>query len=85
MIGDHEKINITIAQYDQLLSDRKDLARAKNLVKRLRAELQVMRDERKKFVSVVKDTKHNISVAQNNKARWTVALILTKLEHARLI
>lgn len=85
MYGDHEQICIRLSRLEQLESDSKDLARAKALIARLRAENEALKAEKKLFVSVVDSTRRHISVAGNSHKKWAVLLVKKRLEKARLI
>lgn len=62
-----------------------ELRRANALISRLRAENEVLKDEKRLFVGVVNSTKHHIAVAGNAHKKWAVTLVKSQLEKARLI
>ena len=64
---------------------KSELARATALVARLRAENQVLKDEKTRFMSVVDSTRRHISIAGDTKKKWAVSLVKSQLEKARLI
>ena len=70
---------------DKAKVDKSDLARSLALIERLRAENQVLRDEKRKFMEVVEMCKRHISVAGNCHKKYGVALVKSQLQKARLI
>ena len=62
-----------------------DLRRAKALIARLRAENEVLKSEKRRFIGTVDATKRHISVAGNAQKKWAVTLVKAQLEKARLI
>jgi hypothetical protein len=73
------------AEITRLSSAQSDLRRAKALIARLKAENQVLRDEKRKFMEVVVATRRHISIAGNAQKKWAVGLVRAELEKARLI
>lgn len=63
----------------------KELHRARLLIARLRAENQVLKAEKSRFLSVVETTKRHIAIAGNAQKKWTVSLVRAQLEKARLL
>ena len=74
---------------NNLISDKRELQnsmeRARLKIERLRAENKVLKDEKKRFFETVRNTKKHISVSCNSQKKWTVSLVLSRLEKARLI
>ena len=74
---------------NNLISDKRELQnsmeRAQLKIERLRAENKVLKDEKKRFFETVRNTKKHISVSCNSQKKWTVSLVLSRLEKARLI
>lgn len=70
---------------DNAKIDRTELARSRALIERLRAENQVLRDEKRKFMEVVENCKRHISVAGNCHKKYGVALVKSQLQKGRLI
>ena len=62
-----------------------DLRRANMLIARLRAENEVLKSEKRRFIGVVDGAKRHISVAGNAQKKWAVTLVKAQLEKARLI
>ena len=69
----------------QIKTIQEDLRRANALIDRLRAEANVLKDEKKKFISIVDETKRLISVSGNCHKKWAVTLVKSRLEKAGLI
>ena len=82
-----------VAQYDAAAEAAKlssesigeDLRRAKALISRLRAENDVLKDEKRRFISTVDATKRHIAVAGNPQKKWAVTLVKAQLIKARLL
>ena len=74
---------------NNLIADKRklqhDIKKARLKIERLRAENSVLKDEKKRFVETIRDTKRHISVSGNTQKKWTVSLVLSRLEKARLI
>ena len=74
---------------NNLISDKRELQnsmeRAQLKIERLRAENSVLKEEKKLFFETVRNTKRHISVSGNTQKKWTVSLVLSRLEKARLI
>ena len=74
---------------NNLIADKRELQnsmeRARLKIERLRAENKVLKDEKKRFFETVRNTKKHISVSCNSQKKWTVGLVLSRLEKARLI
>jgi len=62
-----------------------DLERAKSLIARLRAENQVLKDEKRRFVVTVSGCRHHIGIAGNATRKWVIGIVLAQLEKARLL
>lgn len=82
-----------VARYEKAAEDAKrradtaeeDLCRAKALIARLRAENEVLKAEKRRFIGTVDATKRHISIAGNAHKKWAVTLVKAQLEKARLI
>lgn len=62
-----------------------DLRRADALIARLRAENEVLKSEKRRFIGVVDAAKRHIAIARNAHKKWAVTLVKAQLEKARLI
>jgi hypothetical protein len=80
-----DHLNDLTAEITRLSSVQSDLRRAKALIGRLKAENEVLRDEKRKFMEVVTSTRRHISIAGNAQKQWVVGLVKAQLEKARLI
>ena len=80
-----EKIWITIGRLEKLESDSRELVRARALIARLRAENEVLRDEKRRFAGTVESVKRHISIAGNPSKKWAVMLVKKHLEKAKLL
>lgn len=72
-----------------LISDKRELQdsieKARLKIKKLSAENSVLKDEKKRFIETILNTKRHISVSCFAGRKWVVSLILSRLEKARLI
>lgn len=77
------------AAVNNLIADKRelqhDIKKAQLKIERLRAENSVLKDEKKRFVETIHDTKRDISVSGFAGRKWVISLILSRLEKARLI
>lgn len=64
---------------------RIELDKARALIERLRAENQVLKDERKRFIEVVENCKRHITIVGNPLKKYAVALVKSQLQKASLI
>ena len=62
-----------------------ELMKAKGLIARLRAENQVLRDEKKLFLRTVDNCKRHIAISGNAARKYAVCLVKSQLEKARLL
>ena len=82
-----------VARYEKAAEDTKrradtaeeDLRRADALIARLRAENEVLKSEKRRFIGVVDAAKRHIAIAGNTHKKWAVMFVKTQLEKARLI
>lgn len=86
---DSEYVSRLEMAVNNLIADKRklqhDIKKARLKIERLRAENSVLKDEKKRFFETVRDTKRHISVSGNTQKKWTVSLVLSRLEKARLI
>jgi hypothetical protein len=85
MIGAHEKWQVSLSRLVDLERKEKELVRANALIERLRAENQVLKDEKVKFFSVLQSLKRHILVSGNIHKKWAIFFAITKLRQAKLI
>ena len=62
-----------------------ELAKARGLIERLRAENAVLKDEKRRFVATVDACKRHITIAGNASRKYAIALVKSQLHKARLI
>ena len=62
-----------------------ELAKAKGLIERLRAENVVLKGEKWRFIATVDAWKRHITIVGNASKKYAVALVKLQLEKARLI
>lgn len=82
-----------VARYEKAAEDAKrradaaegDLHRAQALIARLRAENEVLKSEKRRFIGVVDAAKRHIAIAGNAHKKWAVTLVYSMLEKARLL
>ena len=63
----------------QLESEQKELRRARALIARLRAEIEVLKDEKRAQATIVSGCYHHISVSGNLQKKWAIKFVARKL------
>jgi len=63
----------------QLESDQKELKRANALIARLRAEIDVLKDEKAEQAKTISEAYHHISVSGNLQKKWAIKFVARKL------
>ena len=79
---------LEVAVNNLIIDKRKlqnDIKKSRLKIERLRAENSVLKAEKELFFETVRETKRHISVSGNTQKKWTVSLVLSRLEKARLI
>lgn len=78
-----------LKEFEQGMRDlektKAELQKAQRLIALLRAENQVLKDEKSRFISTVDACKHHISISGNLAKKYAVCLVKSQLEKARLI
>lgn len=77
--------NITESRLRHLEQCERDLSFANNLIARLRAENQVLKDEKKRFVSTIENCKKHISICGNAHKKYGVAFVKSQIIKSRLL
>jgi hypothetical protein len=85
MIGLHEKFQMSLGRIIELQEKEEELARAKALIARLRAENAVLKDEKKCIISYIDSLKRHISIAGNAHKKWAVTFVKTQLQKRFLL
>ena len=63
----------------QLESDQKELKRANALIARLRAEIEVLKDEKAGQAKTFSEAYHHISVIGNLQKKWAIKFVAHRL------
>lgn len=81
MIGLHEKFQMSLGRIIELQEKEENLARAQALIARLRAENNVLKEDKKCILSFIDSLKQHISIAGNHHKKWAVTFVKSRLQN----